>query len=49
MGEFMNISISKRYIFAATFLPGDIVKAILTTMLLFSLKHIPEIKRIRNS
>ena len=49
MGEFMNISISKRYIFAATFLPGDIVKAILTTMLLFSLKHIPEIKRMRNS
>lgn len=49
MGEFMNISISKRYILAATFLPGDIVKAILATMLLFSLKNIPEIKRLRNN
>lgn len=49
MGEFMNISISKRYILAATFLPGDIVKAILATMLLFSLKNIPEIKRLRKT
>lgn len=49
MGEFMNISISKRYILTATFLPGDIVKAILATMLLFSLKNIPEIKRLRNT
>ncbi len=49
MGEFMNISIAKRYILAATFLPGDIVKAILATMLLYSLKNIPEIKRLRNT
>nr|WP_263314941.1 biotin transporter BioY [Mammaliicoccus sp. Marseille-Q6498] len=49
MGEFMHISIAKRYMLAATFLPGDIVKAILATMLLFSLKNLPEIKRFRNN
>lgn len=49
MGEFMHVSLVKRYIFAAGFLPGDIIKAILATMLLFSLKKVPEIKRLRQN
>ncbi|WP_323704063.1 biotin transporter BioY [Mammaliicoccus sp. Dog046] len=49
MGEFMNVSIIHRYKLAAAFLPGDIVKAVLATMLLFSLKNVPEIKRLRQN
>ncbi|GGI40927.1 biotin transporter BioY [Mammaliicoccus stepanovicii] len=47
MGEFMNISILNRYILTLTFLPGDIIKAILATMLLLNLKNLPELKRLR--
>lgn len=49
MGEFMKVSIIDRYILAATFLPGDIVKAILATMLLLSLKNVPQVKNIRKT